>query len=162
VTAVLSIGSNLGDRLAALQAAVDILHPTAISPVYETTPVGGPVQPDYLNAIVICRMDAETAWALAQEAERSQGRKRTEHWGARTLDVDLILADGDVPDGIVLPHPHAHERAFVLAPWVDLDSAAVLPGHGPITTLLAATDASGVHRRDDMRLLPSRRTDKES
>jgi 2-amino-4-hydroxy-6-hydroxymethyldihydropteridine diphosphokinase len=154
VTAVLSIGSNLGNRLAALQSAVDLLQPTAVSAVYETTPVGGPPQPDYLNAVLLCGLDAKTAWERAQEAERSCGRERTERWGPRTLDVDVIVADGPTPHGLVLPHPRAHERAFVLAPWLDVAPDAVLPGHGTVTTLLTKTDTAGVRKRLDLRLVP--------
>jgi 2-amino-4-hydroxy-6-hydroxymethyldihydropteridine diphosphokinase len=154
VTAVLSIGSNLGDRLPALQAAVDLLGPTSVSAVYETTPVGGPPQPDYLNAVLLCPLDATTAWERAQQAERSCGRERTEHWGPRTLDVDIVIADGPTPGGLVLPHPRAHERAFVLAPWLDVDPDALLPGHGRVAALLAKTDTSGVHKRLDLRLVP--------
>jgi 2-amino-4-hydroxy-6-hydroxymethyldihydropteridine diphosphokinase len=162
VTAVLSIGSNLGDRLAALQAAVDILEPAAISPVYESVPVGGPEQPDFLNAVVICTLDAAAAWDRAQLAEQTQGRVRDIRWGPRTLDVDLIVADGVPPAGIVLPHPRAHERAFVLAPWHDLDPDAVVPGRGRVTDLLRAVTAAGVDRRDDLRLVPRDRTIEES
>jgi 2-amino-4-hydroxy-6-hydroxymethyldihydropteridine diphosphokinase len=153
VTAVLSIGSNLGDRLAALQAAVDVLDPSSISPVYESTPVGGPPQPDYLNAIVICDLDAAAAWRRAQVAEAEQGRERTVRWGPRTLDVDLVVADGPAPEGIVLPHPRAHDRAFVLAPWLDVDPDAVLAGHGPVAALLAAVGTTGVRKRDDLTLV---------
>ncbi|MCW2572482.1 MAG: 2-amino-4-hydroxy-6-hydroxymethyldihydropteridine pyrophosphokinae [Frankiales bacterium] len=154
MTAVLGIGSNLGDRLAALQAAVDLLEPTAVSAVFESTPVGGPLQPDYLNAVLLCDLDATTAWDRAQLAERSRGRKRTVRWGPRTLDVDVVVADGPTPPGLVLPHPRAHERAFVLAPWLDVDPDAVLPGHGTVAALLARTDPSGVHKRLDLRLVP--------
>lgn len=163
MTAVLSLGSNLGDRLATLQAAVDLLAPTAISPVYETTAVGGPPQPDYLNAVVVCTLDAATAWASAVAAEHAHGRQREVRWGARTLDVDLVVADGTVPPGIVLPHPRAHERAFVLVPWLDVDPDAVLPGHGRVADLLRTVDRSGVRKRDDLRLIPaSSRHQKES
>lgn len=162
MTAVVSIGSNLGDRLAALQAAVDVLAPTAISPVYETVPVGGPPQPAYLNAVIICALDAATAWEQAQLAEQRQGRQRTVRWGPRTLDVDLVVADGPAPAGVVLPHPRAHERAFVLAPWLDVDPQAVLPGHGKVAVVLRGVDMRGVQRRDDVHLLPSSRPEKES
>jgi 2-amino-4-hydroxy-6-hydroxymethyldihydropteridine diphosphokinase len=160
--AVLSIGSNLGDRLASLQVAVDILEPTSISPVYETAPVGGPAQRDYLNAVLVCALDATAAWRRAQTAEQSRDRKRTVRWGPRSLDVDLVTADGPAPTGVVLPHPRAHERAFVLAPWLDVEPDAVLPGYGPVAELLRAMGRSGVHRRDDLHLLPSDRSDKES
>jgi 2-amino-4-hydroxy-6-hydroxymethyldihydropteridine diphosphokinase len=162
VTAVLSLGSNLGDRLAALQAAVDILEPVAVSPVYETAPVGGPSQPSYLNAVVVCELDAGVAWARAQRAEQALGRERVVRWGPRTLDVDLVVADGAPPDGIVLPHPRAHKRAFVLAPWHDLDPDGVLPGHGAVADLLAAVGTAGVDKRGDLHLHLRDRASKES
>jgi 2-amino-4-hydroxy-6-hydroxymethyldihydropteridine diphosphokinase len=152
VTSVLSIGSNLGDRLAALQSAVDLLGAAAVSPVYETAPVGGPAQPPYLNAVLVTRLGAAAAWELAQVAEAAMERVRDVRWGPRTLDVDLVVADGPPPPEIVLPHPRAHERAFVLVPWLDLDPAAVLPGHGPVAALVAGLDRSGVHRRPDLHL----------
>jgi 2-amino-4-hydroxy-6-hydroxymethyldihydropteridine diphosphokinase len=159
---VLSIGSNLGDRLAALQAAVDLLEPTVVSAVYETAPVGGPEQDDYLNAVVVCAWDAAAAWDRAQQAERAQGRERVVRWGPRTLDVDVIVADGPAPDGLVLPHPRAHQRAFVLVPWLDVDPDAELPGHGRIVELLGTIDTAGVHKRHDLRLVPHGHTSKES
>jgi 2-amino-4-hydroxy-6-hydroxymethyldihydropteridine diphosphokinase len=162
VTAVLSIGSNLGDRLAALQAAVDILDPAAVSPVYASAPVGGPPQPDYLNAVVICALDATRAWARALQAERTLRRERDIRWGPRTLDVDLIIADGTPPQGVVLPHPRAHERAFVLLPWHDLDPDAVVPGHGRVDDLLGRVGTAGVDRRDDLKLVPRNRSTEES
>jgi 2-amino-4-hydroxy-6-hydroxymethyldihydropteridine diphosphokinase len=162
VTAVLSIGSNLGDRLAALQAAVDILEPSAISPVYESTPVGGPPQGDYLNAVVICPFDAHEAWDRAQQAERALRRERNVRWGPRTLDVDVIVADGEAPEAILLPHPRAHERAFVLVPWHDIDSEAVLPGHGRIADLLAVVGVAGVDMREDLQLVSPHRYREES
>jgi 2-amino-4-hydroxy-6-hydroxymethyldihydropteridine diphosphokinase len=152
MTAVLSLGSNLGDRLAHLQGAVDLVGARAVSPVYETAPVGGPAQPDYLNAVVLCDADAATAWQLAEAAERAADRVRTVRWGPRTLDVDVIAADGQPPAGIVVPHPRAHERAFVLAPWLDIDADAVLPGHGAVRLLLDALGTSGIRRRDDLHL----------
>jgi 2-amino-4-hydroxy-6-hydroxymethyldihydropteridine diphosphokinase len=162
VTAVLSIGSNLGDRLAALQTAVDILDPMTVSPVYETAPVGGPSQPSYLNAVVICDLDAATAWERAQRAEQALGRERTVRWGPRTLDVDLIVADGVPPSGIVLPHPRAHERAFVLLPWHDADPDAVVPGHGRVADLLAAVGSTGVDKREELQLMSHHRSTEES
>ena len=152
MTAVLAIGSNLGDRLAMLRLAVEVLEPTAVSAVYETDPVGGVEQDDYLNAVLLCDVDAATAWARAQQAEQTAGRERVVRWGPRTLDVDVVVADGPAPDGLLLPHPRAHERAFVLRPWLDVDPDAVLPGHGRVRDLLV--EDSGVRRRDDLRLLP--------
>ncbi|TAL15134.1 MAG: 2-amino-4-hydroxy-6-hydroxymethyldihydropteridine diphosphokinase, partial [Frankiales bacterium] len=148
------VGSNLGDRLAHLQLAVDVLRPRAVSPVYRTAPVGGIEQDDFLNAVLLCELDAERAWELAQRAEQDAGRERVVRWGPRTLDVDLVVAEGPVPDGVELPHPRAHRRAFVLAPWADVDPAAELPGHGRVADLLAGLDLSGVHRRDDLVLVP--------
>lgn len=173
VDAVLSLGSNLGDRLAHLQAAVDALAgevglaPVAVSPVVETDPVGGPEQGPYLNAVVVVRSEVPPRALLAacRRAELARGREREVRWGARTLDVDVItvgaLVSGD--DELTLPHPRAHERAFVLAPWSTLDPDAALPGPrgGPAALLAArAGDAAGVRPRPDLALhLPARRED---
>ena len=139
--AYLGIGSNLGDRLAHLQLAVDSLGRVpgvsviAVSPVYETDPVGGPVQDDFLNAVVAVETSLEPYGLLlvAQAAERSARRVRNEHWGPRTLDVDVLLFD-DVemhdPE-LTIPHPWMFERAFVLAPLHDLDpTVAPVPDRG--------------------------------
>jgi 2-amino-4-hydroxy-6-hydroxymethyldihydropteridine diphosphokinase len=146
VTAVLSIGSNVGDRLAHLRGAVAVLEPIGVSPVYESAPVGGIEQRDFLNAVLVCDLDAASAWDRAQQAERQAGRERRVRWGPRTLDVDVVTADPPVPPGLVVPHPRAAERAFVLAPWLDVDPEAVLPGAGRVTDLLAALDLSGLRR----------------
>jgi len=151
--AVLSIGSNLGDRLAHLRLAVAVLTPHAVSGVFETAPWGDVEQDDFLNAVLLCDLDATLAWERAQEAERRAGRERSVRWGPRTLDVDVVLARGPVPQGLVVPHPRAHERAFVLAPWLDVDPDAALPGHGPVGDLLRAAGPGDVRRRDDLRLL---------
>lgn len=150
MTAVLSVGSNVGDRLGWLRLAVEVLAPHTVSPVYETAPVGGVEQGEYLNAVLLCALSAETAWSRAQEAERRAGRERSVRWGPRTLDVDVVDAPGPVPPGLVVPHPRAHERAFVLAPWMDVDVAAVLPGHGPVSVLLERRGREGVRLRDDL------------
>lgn len=133
---VLSLGSNLGDRRAHLDAAVSALSREvsveAVSPVYETAPVGGPPQDAYLNAVVIATTDLSPreVVALCQRVEASEGRERLERWGPRTLDVDLIAYDDLVSDDPVatVPHPRAHERSFVLVPWLDVDPDAVLGG----------------------------------
>lgn len=159
--AVLSIGSNLGDRLANLRIAViglaDVL--TAASPVYETAPWGIEDQPDFLNAVLLVA-DAETnewGWlGRAQELEQRAGRVRERRWGPRTLDVDVVTVDGvtsDHPD-LLLPHPGTPERASVLVPWLDVEPDAVLPGHGPIRELVTRVSADGVTRRDDLELVP--------
>ena len=136
----LALGSNLGDRLAHLQSAVDALgnHPAiaieAISRVYETEPVGGPVQDDYLNAVVEVTTDLDPAALLevAHELERAARRIRGERWGPRTLDVDVLLYDDVCLDiqTLTIPHPRMWQRAFVLAPLHDVapDLVAVPDG----------------------------------
>ncbi len=152
---MLSIGSNLGDRLAHLRAAVRALRPVAVSPVYETAPWGGVEQDDYLNAVVLAADPARDGpgWlALAHRLEAAAGRTREVHWGPRTLDVDVLAVDAVVsadPE-LTLPHPRAHERAFVLVPWAAVRPDAVLPGHGRVADLAARLDAGGVRRRDDL------------
>ena len=122
----------------------------AVSPVYETAPVGGPPQPDYLNAVLLARTTLPSRVLLDRlhEVEAASERVRDVRWGPRTLDIDIIAVEGEVSDDpeLTLPHPRAHERAFVLAPWHDVDPGAVLPGHGTVAALLAATDESGVRR----------------
>ncbi len=159
---VIALGGNLGDRLANLQAGLDYLaavpgiRVTAVSPVYETAPVGGPPQPWYLNAVLIAEshLSARELLGHCQAAERALGRIRTEVWGPRTLDVDLISCDDEVSGDpeLTLPHPRAHLRAFVLAPWHDADQEAYLTGQGPVADLLARADKTGISRRDDLTL----------
>lgn len=139
--AYLGIGSNLGDRAANLQLAVDALANTvaidvvAVSPVYETEPVGGPPQGDFLNAVVAVETDLSPRELLAAGAsiEAAAHRVREVHWGPRTLDVDILLVEGaevDEPD-LQVPHPRMHERAFVLAPLHDVAPELVeLPAGG--------------------------------
>ena len=156
-TAVLSIGSNLGDRLAHLQGAVDSLRPwvRAVSPVYETAPWGPIEQDDYLNAVVIVD-DPDAApgdWlARAHAAEQGAGRTRDVRWGPRTLDVDVVSVDDVVSDDpqLTLPHPRAAERAFVLVPWLAVDPDAALAGR-PVRELLPglAGVAGGSDLADD-------------
>jgi 2-amino-4-hydroxy-6-hydroxymethyldihydropteridine diphosphokinase len=163
---VLALGSNLGDRLANLQRGIDVvdgegLEATAVSGVFETTPVGGPAQADYLNAVLLAASSLPARQILARcvAAERAAGRVRTVRWGPRTLDVDLIICGGDqsADSELTLPHPRAHERAFVLAPWLDVQPEAVLPGFGPVADLLARATMAGVRRRADLSLkLPAR------
>jgi 2-amino-4-hydroxy-6-hydroxymethyldihydropteridine diphosphokinase len=153
VSAVLSLGSNLGDRLAHLRAGVELLRQvipvTTVSAVYETDPVGVHGQTPYLNCIaVVDSDDPEVVLAAAQRAELLRGRIRSTRWGPRTLDVDVVTVDDVVRDDprLTLPHPRAHERAFVLVPWSEVDVTAQLPGRGPVRRLLAAVDTSGVRR----------------
>ena len=145
--AVLSIGSNLGDRLAHLRSVVAALQPVAVSSVYETAPWGGVDQDDYLNAVVVVEDPGTDAYgwlAKARELEAAAGRVRDVRWGPRTLDVDVIDVDGIVSTDpeLTLPHPRARERAFVVVPWAEADPDADLP----------AVDATGVRRRDDLEL----------
>jgi 2-amino-4-hydroxy-6-hydroxymethyldihydropteridine diphosphokinase len=165
---VLALGSNLGDRLDNLQRGIDVLDgdgltTAAVSGVFETTPVGGPAQADYLNAVLLAR-SALPAWeilARCAKAEQAAGRVRTIRWGPRTLDVDIITCgeERSADPDLTLPHPRAHERAFVLAPWLDVQPAAVLPGRGAVADLLADTSTAGVRRRPDLRLaLPAQAT----
>jgi 2-amino-4-hydroxy-6-hydroxymethyldihydropteridine diphosphokinase len=163
-TVVLALGSNLGDRLANLQGGVDLLgaepglDDVAVSPVYETAPVGGPAQPDYLNAVLVAATSLPPRAILdrARAAEAARGRVREERWGPRTLDVDVIVYDSEISDDpeLTLPHPRAHERAFVLAPWRDVDPGAVIPGRGRIADLLAAVPDDGLRLCPDARLRP--------
>ena len=161
---VIAMGSNLGDRLDYLQGGLDGLFDTpritflAVSPVYETTPVGGPEQPDYLNAVVIAEtsMPAQAVLERCLSLEDAYGRVRDERWGPRTLDLDLIIYGDEVSNspGLTLPHPRAHERAFVLAPWLDADPQAQIPGCGPVADLLAALGTAGIARVEGAVLHP--------
>ncbi|GIH50262.1 2-amino-4-hydroxy-6-hydroxymethyldihydropteridine diphosphokinase [Microbispora sp. NPDC046973] len=161
---VIALGSNLGRRIDNLQGAVDSLFDApgltfvAVSPVYETDPVGGPEQGPYLNAVVVAEsmLDPRTLLDRAQSVENAFGRERRERWGPRTLDVDLITVGNLMSDDpeLTLPHPRAHERAFVLVPWAQADPAAVLPGRGSVAALLADMDQSGVRLRPDLVLEP--------
>lgn len=128
--AYLGLGSNLGDRAEHLQLAVDELATTtgvrvvAVSKVYETSPVGGPAQDDYLNAVVAIETDlnARQLLAVAQHLEQRAARVRTVRWGPRTLDVDVLLVgDEHVSEAdLEVPHPRLYERGFVLAPLRDV------------------------------------------
>ncbi|MGF7233740.1 MAG: 2-amino-4-hydroxy-6-hydroxymethyldihydropteridine diphosphokinase [Frankia sp.] len=146
-TAVLALGSNLGDRLANLRLAVGLVGAVAVSSVYETDPVGGPDQDDYLNAVVLVpAAPPRTLLAVAQAAEQAARRVRGVRWGPRTLDVDVIACGGVVSDDpdVIIPHPRAHERAFVLVPWLEVDPDARLAGIGRVAEVLRGLDASGV------------------
>ena len=163
---VLSLGSNLGDRLANLQLGLDVvgsgaLDLQAVSSIYETDPVGGPDQADYFNAVLLANsaLPACDILGLCAAAEAAAGRVRMERWGPRTLDVDIIVYGEEVSADpvLTLPHPRAHERAFVLVPWLELDPHAELPGWGAVAGLLAPASVTGVRRRPDLRLeLPDR------
>jgi 2-amino-4-hydroxy-6-hydroxymethyldihydropteridine diphosphokinase len=163
---VLSIGSNLGDRLARLQSVVDGLDGAvrAVSPVYETDPWGGVEQGAFLNAVVLAddpALDGHGWLQRAQEMEQAAGRVRGQRWGPRSLDVDLVACreEDDAGDheitsrdeGLTLPHPLAHLRAFVLIPWLAVDPDATLTVAGVprrVEALLAEIEQAerdGVH-----------------
>jgi 2-amino-4-hydroxy-6-hydroxymethyldihydropteridine diphosphokinase len=154
----LSIGSNLGDRVAHLQSVVTALSPylVRVSPIYQTPPWGPVEQNDYLNAVLIVDDPAATPsdWlSRGRDCEQAADRTREVHWGARTLDVDVISVDEVISDdpGLTLPHPRTAERAFVLVPWLAIEPDAVLPGSGPVVELLEALPVAEV---SGIRLLP--------
>ena len=134
--AYLGLGSNLGDRLAHLQFALDGLAAragmvVAVSAVYETQPMGGPAQPDYLNAVVALdtALDARGLLELAQGLEVEAGRDRDgERWGPRPLDIDILMVGDErvAEDDLIVPHPRLHQRGFVLAPLADVAPGVVV------------------------------------
>lgn len=153
MTAVLSLGSNLGDRATHLAVAREMIGRefaiAGISPIYETVPVGVVDQPAFLNQVVVVRAeDPERVLAAAHRVEELRGRVRSRRWGPRTLDVDVVSVDALISESprLTLPHPRAHERAFVLLPWLDIDPDAEVPGRGSAAALLRRLDTSGVGR----------------
>ncbi|MCX4093543.1 2-amino-4-hydroxy-6-hydroxymethyldihydropteridine diphosphokinase [Nocardia sp. alder85J] len=169
--AVLSIGSNLGDRQAHLRSVTDAFAPwlVAVSPIYTTAPWGGVEQDDYLNAVLVVddpAADPREWLHRGRRLEQAANRVREVRWGARTLDVDVICCATADPAGgpatpvhstdpeLILPHPQAHHRAFVLVPWLAAEPDATLEVDGrslPVRELLAALDPAerdGVRRTD--------------
>jgi dihydroneopterin aldolase/2-amino-4-hydroxy-6-hydroxymethyldihydropteridine diphosphokinase len=157
VEAVIALGSNLGASQDILRDAVAALRDTPgieldrVAPMARTAPVGGPDQQDFLNTVVVVRttLSPRALLRVAQGVEAAFGRVRGERWGPRALDVDLIThgATIGVTDDLELPHPRAHERAFVLIPWAHVDPVAVLPGlgGGPVAVLAeTAPDRDGI------------------
>ena len=162
--ATISLGSNLGDRFQYLQNALDSLNAVSgtqvhsVSPVFETDPVGGPEQGKYLNAVAVVKtiLSPEQFLAVAQGIELEQDRERNERWGPRTLDIDLLAMDSEIrstPE-LELPHPRAHERAFVLLPWSLLDPDYVIPGKTSVAELLEGIEVTGIRFRNDLALVP--------
>jgi 2-amino-4-hydroxy-6-hydroxymethyldihydropteridine diphosphokinase len=169
--AVLSLGSNLGDRVAHLRGAVTGLGDAvlSVSGVYETEPWGDVDQPCYLNAVALvlgpAGADPEHWLGVVHDLEQRAGRERDpdRKYGPRTLDVDVIAVwdandepvTSDEPD-LTLPHPRAHLRAFVLRPWLDIQPYAELPGHGRVFDLVrvgpVAGDLATLRARDDVSL----------
>ena len=165
---VIALGANLGDRMATLASAVRFLERTpglelvGVSRLFETDPIGEADQTDYLNAVAVGRSRL-APWSLLERLhhiEACRGRTRGSHWGARMLDIDLIQvgdpeADADVRSDTVelmLPHPRAAERAFVLQPWLDVDPRAVLrcnDGPRSVEQLMAVVDRAGIRSGPD-------------
>ncbi len=155
------LGSNLGDRLKHMQSAVDhildrpTVVPVKVSHVYETEPVGGPEQPDYLNAVLVIDTTVTVAGLLilAHDCEAAAGRIRSDRWGPRTLDVDVLAVAGvrSNDPALVLPHPRIAEREFVLRPWADADPNFAVGGTDTVQDLLTRVEPSDV-RLTDLRL----------
>jgi 2-amino-4-hydroxy-6-hydroxymethyldihydropteridine diphosphokinase len=143
--AVIALGANIGDPEEQMQIAIALLQDSldliATSSIIKTAPVGGPSQPDYLNAVCIAEseLSASELLGLLQGIEKSLGRVREERWGPRTIDLDLIQYGTilSAADELTLPHPRAHERRFVLEPWFEIEPDAILLTHGKISELLA-------------------------
>ena len=142
--AVIALGANIGNPQENIELAVALLREATdlqmVSSYYTTTPVGGPEQPDYINAVCIIESElpAMDLLSLLHGIEKSLGRERVEHWGPRTIDLDLIQYGGllSKAEELMLPHPRAHERSFVLRPWFEIEPDAILLTHGPIKELL--------------------------
>ena len=143
--AVIALGANIGNPEEQMQIAIALLQDSleliAVSSIIKTAPVGGPTQPDYLNAVCIAEseLSASELLGLLQGIEKSLGRVREERWGPRTIDLDLIQYGTvlSAADELTLPHPRAHERRFVLEPWFEIEPDAILLTHGKISELLA-------------------------
>lgn len=160
---VLALGSNLGDRAANLQGAVNALADTpelrivGVSPVYENPAIDGPGgEPEFLNAIIVAdsTLGARTLLERALAIEDAFGRVRDQRGAPRTLDVDLIVVGDRVvsePD-FELPHPRAHERGFVLIPWTAVDPDGEIPGHGKVADLASTVDSTILTRVEDLEL----------
>lgn len=142
--AVISLGANIGDPKENLDLAISLLREAteviSVSSYLQTKPIGGPDQPDYLNAVAIVESDlpAKDLLAVLNGIEAVMGRTREIHWGPRIIDLDLIQYGGLLvnDEKLTLPHPRAHERRFVLAPWFELEPEAILLTHGRISDLL--------------------------
>jgi len=144
--AVIAIGANLGNPQENIDLAVALLKDAtdliALSSMYVTKPVGGPAQPDYINAVALAESDLPAAdfLSMLHGIETALGRERKEYWGPRTIDLDLIQYGSilSYSDELLLPHPRAHERRFVIEPWHEIDPDGILLTHGRIDALLRA------------------------
>lgn len=162
--AVLALGSNLGERFNNIQGGVAALADTpevtvvSVSPVYETVPIGAPPgSRDFLNVVVLVdtTLTVHTLLDRCLAVEDAFGRERLGRNDPRTLDVDLVVVGDRVAhdDSLVLPHPHAHERPFVLQPWTDIDIEGEIPGKGFVVDLVRELDTSGIKRREDLEIV---------
>jgi len=159
VAAYIGLGSNLDDPRAqvtrALQELAQIARTRLVarSPLYRSDPLGPPDQPDYINAVarLDTALDADALLDALQAIEQHHHRKRDRHWGPRTLDLDLLLYGDAVIHSarLQVPHPHMHERAFVLQPLADIAPGLCPPGQAPLAELLARCPAGGLERLDD-------------
>ena len=160
------MGGNLGSVRATLDRAVAAfcdggeVRLLARSSDYRTPPWGVSDQPAFVNLCLVVATDLGPHVLLdrARRIETAFGRNRAQEqrWGPRTLDIDVITVSGERSDDpeLILPHPRAHERAFVLAPWHDIDPLAELPGRGPVADLLAGVDAAGIRRGGAALVIP--------
>lgn len=162
--AVLALGSNLGERRERLQSAVAALEDTpevtivAVSSVYETEPVDAlEGSGKFLNAVVLIdtTLTVHTLLDRALAIEEAFGRERSVKGAPRTLDVDLLVVGQRVcdDDQLKLPHPRAHERGFVLVPWLEVDPEGEIPGRGFVADLIGEVDTSGVRKREDLEII---------
>lgn len=143
---VIALGSNLGDRKAAIESAIDLLKEfieiEKVSTLIETDPVGGPKQGPYINGVLLGRttLAPEELMTKLLDVEAELGRVRSVPNAPRTIDLDLIDYEGVVIDSptLTLPHPRAHQRHFVIKPWLEIDPEALLVGHGPLREIMAA------------------------
>jgi 2-amino-4-hydroxy-6-hydroxymethyldihydropteridine diphosphokinase len=152
--AIVALGSNLGDRFEYLQKAVNEINSmeeieiSQISSVYETLPVGGPEQGNYLNAVIslVTELEADELLFKLLLIELNLGRQREIAWGPRTIDLDLIWFENQTInlENLVLPHPRAHERCFVIKPWLEIEPDARI-GNTEIKEFLKDLDCSGVN-----------------
>jgi 2-amino-4-hydroxy-6-hydroxymethyldihydropteridine diphosphokinase len=144
--AVIALGSNLENRRLNLDIAItkleELLGELTVSQYFETKPVGGPAQDDFINAVVIAnsKLPADQLLTELLAIEDEMGRVREEHWGPRIIDLDLIVHGDQVIDTVFLklPHPLAASREFVLEPWLSIDPDGEIPGKGSIKSLLAS------------------------
>ncbi|MDP1712790.1 MAG: 2-amino-4-hydroxy-6-hydroxymethyldihydropteridine diphosphokinase [Candidatus Nanopelagicaceae bacterium] len=143
--AVVALGANMAEPVEAVELALALLQESSDlvsrSKLYVTRPVGGPPQPDYVNAVCIleANLPAIDLLGVLQGIEKSMGRVRAEKWGPRVIDLDLIQYGSILSkdETLTLPHPLAHERRFVLEPWLEIDPEAVLITHGKVSDILA-------------------------